>query len=235
MFNFFKNKKINEENTLKENTKEFLGTFEKIIKNTKDIMLLKQMLKFIANNIQSEIFLKYYYYDKNYPFGGIIGLIQRSLDLGEEYSYKRLEKELELKIIETPIISCVGIGDKIEYCLNNIGKINNNKFDGRNINISTILIEPLGLVLVNNGGHHSVNSAIIQNEGNIYINEIRNISKILDRYKFDGENYIEIETNKKINSNCLIDKSKPLLYSLGILFEIARLLKNNNIDLIEVG
>ena len=119
--------------------------------------------------------------------------------------------------------------------MNNIGKINNNKFDGRNINISTILIEPLGLVLVNSGGHHSVNSAIIQNEGNIYINEIRNISKILDRYKFDGENYIEIETNKKINSNCLIDKSKPLLYSLGILFEIARLLKNNNIDLIEVG
>ncbi|MFQ7834587.1 MAG: DUF6710 family protein [Mediterraneibacter gnavus] len=51
-------------------------------------------------------------------------------------------------------------------------------------NIQTVLIEPLGLVVVDNG-NHSVNAAIVYNEGEIIANTVIDISEALERYRFD--------------------------------------------------
>lgn len=76
--------------------------------------------------------------------------------------------------------------------MDGIGECNKNPFDGKanTGNINACLINPLGLVLVDNG-NHSVNSAIIHNEGEIIVKTIVDISPVLEKYKFNGK-YFEI-------------------------------------------
>lgn len=70
------------------------------------------------------------------------------------------------KIADTPIISCIWNYTRIFNALQTIGTCNNNPFDvdANILNIDSLLINPLGLVIVR-GGNHSTNSAIVHNEG----------------------------------------------------------------------
>lgn len=106
-----------------------------------------------------------------------------------------------------------------------IGQCNDNPFDGEQYktNIHSILINPLGIVIVQ-GGNHSTNSAIIHNEGNLIVNNEVDISPLFKKYKFDGSDYINLETNEKVNIHFLKNNSQPFLYSLGLLFEISRIM-----------
>ena len=81
-----------------------------------------------------------------------------------------------------------------------LGEINKNPFNGISFayNIQAVLIEPLGLVVVDNG-NHSVNAAIIYDEGEIIVNTVIDISEVLERYRFDGKKYVSVETNKIVN------------------------------------
>ena len=45
------------------------------------------------------------------------------------------------------------------------------------------------------------------------------------RYKFNGKDYVDIITNEKINNNFLKNNSEPFIYTLGLFFEMARVLK----------
>ena len=86
-------------------------------------------------------------------------------------------------------------------------------------------LEPLGLVVVDNG-NHSVNAAIIYDEGEIIVNTVIDISEVLERYRFDGKKYVSVETNKIVNIENLKNNSEPFTYTFGLLFEMARVLKN---------
>ena len=75
-------------------------------------------------------------------------------------------------------------------------------------------------------GNHSVNAAIIYDEGEIIVNTVIDISEVLERYRFDGKKYVSVETNKIVNIENLKNNSEPFTYTFGLLFEMARVLKN---------
>ena len=79
--------------------------------------------------------------------------------------------------------------------------------------------------------NHSINSAIIKEEGKLPIYNEISLKKFLNLYRFDGEKYLFIENNKPIDCSWCIDSCKPMLKELGYLFEIGRVLFNNNIEL----
>lgn len=70
-----------------------------------------------------------------------------------------------------------------------------------------------------------MNSAIVHNEGEIIANVTVDISPVLEKYKFNGKDYVDIITNVKINNNFLKNNSEPFIYTLGLFFEMARVLK----------
>lgn len=70
-----------------------------------------------------------------------------------------------------------------------------------------------------------MNSAIVHNEGEIIANVTVDISPVLEKYKFNGKDYVDIITNEKINNNFLKNNLEPFIYTLGLFFEMARVLK----------
>lgn len=72
----------------------------------------------------------------------------------------------------------------------------------------------MGIYYIYNG-NHSTNAGIVNSDGTIQVEEYLDISYLYDEYKFDGEYLSNIN-----NSHERI----PLLFELGVLFEIGRLL-----------
>ncbi|WP_196607220.1 DUF6710 family protein [Pectinatus frisingensis] len=231
--------KINESNStyIKENTEVFLNDFAKLVE-ARNIATIKYLLKFLTNSIQGELITKSYYNNKVYPDS--INYITQTFFIGQPYENYYKPCNLCMEIKTTPIITCVWNHKRIIEQLSKIGKNNKNPFNGESEesaqNITATLLTPLGLVLVNNG-NHSVNSALVQNEGRITVKYIIDMATSFKRYKFDGENYIYIgndkeKVSKKINDGHLKNNSEPFTYTMGLLFEIARILSKNNINLV---
>ena len=190
---------------------------------------VRSVIKFMANSIQSELLTKCMYNDRNYPEIDYIRAILNSflLDLSFDFGQKC---NIHLKVQNTPIISCVWNHSRMIDGLMGLGEINKNPFNGISFayNIHAFLIEPLGLVVVDNG-NHSVNAAIVYNEGEIIVNTVIDISEVLEKYRFDGKKYVNIETNKKVNIKNLKNNSESFTYTFGLLFEMARVLKMQKI------
>lgn len=70
-----------------------------------------------------------------------------------------------------------------------------------------------------------MNSAIVHNEREIIANVTGDIYPVLEKDKFNGKDYVDIITNEKINNNFLKNNSEPFIYTLGLFFEMARVLK----------
>lgn len=70
--------------------------------------------------------------------------------------------------------------------------------------------------------------AIIHNEGEIIVKTIVDISPVLEKYKFNGKYFENIITNEIINDDTLKNNSEPFLYTLGLLFEMARVLNEKS-------
>lgn len=233
MFKWFKNNNeikdiSSQENSetekvsLQENTEQFIDDFSKLVKDGNQTTI-NRFIKFMANSVQGELISKCLYNDRNYSNYTNYILYSLVLDLPMEELPKC---SCTVKVTETPIISCIWKCESIFCNLRTIGICNNHPFDGiaNSINITSYLINPLGLVIVNSG-NHSVNSAIVHNEGEIKPNNTIDISPVLEKYRFDGENYVDIGTNEKIYNTSLKNNSEPFTYTLGLLFEMARVLK----------
>ena len=220
---FKKQKKKQQGVTIEENTQIFIEDFKKLVDEGKKESV-RSVIKFMANSIQSELFTKCMYNDRNYQGIGYMRAILNSflLDLSFDFWQKC---NIHLKVQNTPIISCVWNHSRMIDGL--MGEINKNPFNGISFayNIHAFLIEPLGLVVVDNG-NHSVNAAIVYNEGEIIVNTVIDISEVLEKYRFDGKKYVNIETNKKVNIKNLKNNSESFTYTFGLLFEMARVLKN---------
>ena len=221
---FKKQKKKQQGVTIEENTQIFIEDFKKLVDEGKKESV-RSVIKFMANSIQSELFTKCMYNDRNYQGIGYMRAILNSflLDLSFDFWQKC---NIHLKVQNTPIISCVWNHSRMIDGLMGLGEINKNPFNGISFayNIHAFLIEPLGLVVVDNG-NHSVNAAIVYNEGEIIVNTVIDISEVLEKYRFDGKKYVNIETNKKVNIKNL-NNSESFTYTFGLLFEMARVLKN---------
>lgn len=222
---FKKQKKKQQGVTIEENTQIFIEDLKKLVDEGKKESV-RSVIKFMANSIQSELFTKCMYNDRNYQGIGYMRAILNSflLDLSFDFWQKC---NIHLKVQNTPIISCVWNHSRMIDGLMGLGEINKNPFNGISFayNIHAFLIEPLGLVVVDNG-NHSVNAAIVYNEGEIIVNTVIDISEVLEKYRFDGKKYVNIETNKKVNIKNLKNNSESFTYTFGLLFEMARVLKN---------
>lgn len=222
---FKKQKKKQQGVTIEENTQIFIEDFKKLVDEGKKESV-RSVIKFMANSIQSELFTKCMYNDRNYQGIGYMRAILNSflLDLSFDFWQKC---NIHLKVQNTPIISCVWNHSRMIDGLMGLGEINKNPFNGISFayNIHAFLIEPLGLVVVDNG-NHSVNAAIVYNEGEIIVNTVIDISEVLEKYRFDGKKYVNIETNKKVNIKNLKNNSESFTYTFGLLFEMARVLKH---------
>ena len=222
---FKKQKKKQQGVTIEENTQIFIEDFKKLVDEGKKESV-RSVIKFMANSIQSELFTKCMYNDRNYQGIGYMRAILNSflLDLSFDFWQKC---NIHLKVQNTPIISCVWNHSRMIDGLMGLGEINKNPFNGISFayNNHAFLIEPLGLVVVDNG-NHSVNAAIVYNEGEIIVNTVIDISEVLEKYRFDGKKYVNIETNKKVNIKNLKNNSESFTYTFGLLFEMARVLKN---------
>lgn len=222
MFKGFQKNNRMENVSLEENTKHFIDDF-KIIVEQNNQTTINRFIKFMANSVQGELISKCLYNNRSYA--EYIEYVIHSLVLNLSYEEFH-ECSIKFNVTETPIISCIWNYTRMFDNLKRIGKCNKNPFDGEaySVNINAYLINPLGLVIVYNG-NHSVNSAIVHNEGEIIANAAVDISPVLEKYRFNGKDYVDIITNKKINDNFLKNNSEPFIYTLGLFFEMARVLK----------
>lgn len=207
---------------LEENTKHFIDGFKKLVEQNNQ-PTINRLIKFMADSVQGELISKCLYNDRNYAEYTRYIVYSLVLNLSFEEFH---ECSIKFNVEEPPIISCIWNYTRMFDSLEYIGKCNKNPFDGdaHSGNINACLINPLGLVIVDNG-NHSVNSAIVHNEGEIIANVTVDISPVLEKYKFNGKDYVDIITNEKINNNFLKNNSEPFIYTLGLFFEMARVLK----------
>ena len=212
---------------LKENTKKFIEMFSEFVEEANNESIRKT-IKFLTNSIQGELMVKSFYNNRNYREYTRSITASLLLDLQNE-EFQECDRILDAA--QTPIISCIWDINRIKDNICSIGSCNDNLFDGEKYswNIEAYLIEPLGLVIVENG-NHSVNAALVHGEGKIIAKNKIDISPCLERYQFNGEDYINIGTGEKIKCPYLIQNSKPFTYILGLLFEIARILKEKQSD-----
>lgn len=193
---------------LEENTKHFIDGFKKLVEQNNQ-PTINRLIKFMANSVQGELISKCLYNDRNYAEYTRYIVYSLVLNLSFEEFH---ECSIKFNVEETPIISCIWNYTRMFDSLEYIGKCNKNPFDGdaHSGNINACLINPLGLVIVDNG-NHSVNSAIVHNEGEIIANVTVDISPVLEKYKFNGKDYVDIITNEKINNNFQIKEFKQNL------------------------
>lgn len=214
------------EKEIKENTIKYLEGFEKIVE-TKNIDNIKHVIKFMANTIQGLLNVWVYYNNRNKDFNLSI---RKSLMLDKINSdYKPCKYTCDIK--STPIISCVWNYERVIDNIIHIGICNEKPFKGiDNSNVCGLIIEPIGLIVITDG-NHSINSAIIHNEGQVQIDKCYDLSDLFVKYRFDGIDFQDIETNNRINIGYLVNDSKPLFYELGLIFEMGKILNKYDINL----
>lgn len=224
----WKKTKTTIEITIEENTKVFLEDFKNLVRNN-DIITISNLIKFMANSVQGELLTKCLYNDRNYK--EYIRHITHSLLLDLPFENYQTYK-VKVDISRTPIISCIWNHSRMIDSLMHIGVCTKNPFDGVTHagNIHATLFKPLGLVIVE-GGNHSVNSAIVHNEGEIIVDTVVDITPVLEKYYFNGKEYIDITTNIRINDKFLKNDSQPFTYILGLLFEMGRVLNEYSVNL----
>ncbi len=126
-----------------------------------------------------------------------------------------------------PILPTVWERSRLSKCLAAIGTENNRwKEDESNHYIDLLL--PMGISIVH-GGNHSITTGMVKCEGIIKVgqethNNIYDISALYDFMKFDGTYYI------RISDNSIICKANS--FEFGCIFEIGRIIKDNNISFI---
>ncbi len=219
--NLFK-KDMKENISIEENTSIFINDFEEIVKQG-DIEEINKLIKFMANSVQAELMTKCTYNDRNYIsyFEYIKNSFLVDVDCKENSKYNTV-----IQIASTPIISCIWNNDRVICALKNINEKVKNSFDGitHANNIRAYRIESLGLVVVRNG-NHSANSAIIHGEGELIVDTIIDITPALEKYRYNGKDFVDIKTQKKINSKYMKNGSEPFTYTMGLMFEMTRIMK----------
>lgn len=215
--------------SIEQNTEEFIRNFKDILrKGTPETVY--GFVKFLANSIQGQLITKCLYNDRNYF--SIVSRLPRNilLDLSSNY-YMDYNKTIDIK--KTPVISCIWKNKSMVDCLTSINRFSGEEFDGikHSNNIFSFIVKPIGLVVVY-GGNHSVNSAIVHGEGEITVKNMIDISPILEKYRFTGKEYVSVKSGKTIYNRNLKNGSEVVVYELGLMFEMSRVLKELGISLV---
>ncbi len=132
-----------------------------------------------------------------------------------------LQKPLQINLANNVVWPSPWKIDRFANAISRIGKDVENPFEFKDYNHFSFLMMPIGITFITNG-NHSITSGVIKGEGTILVNEIKDISYHCEKYYFDGEYMRRITDNKKIY--------KIEQFECGVLFEISKLIRKNNIN-----
>jgi len=198
---------------------------KKIIKEEgRNLLPIKVYIDSIGESVRQRYILKLYCGEK------VIMAADLFEDLGfrlkkyfsEDTSREGDEYEYEICLNKHLIIPAAWNKDRFVSNVTKIGRDCNNPFSYDFINHMSYLFFPIGIVILYNG-NHSVLTGILKNEGKIKTNNAFDLRNKYNQIRFDGTYYREIETDE------ILHKVKN--FELGAIFEIGRVLAENNIDL----
>ena len=157
--------------------------------------------------------------DRNIEVYGVFNKLLRSMDIKE--------KVVEIKY-ETVPLSVFDIlinpwnGRRVISNLMNINRENKNEFSlSKNpTNIQNYLLEPLGLLVCEQGNHSQFAGARAGSKMTKITHKV-DISELYEKVYFDGENFIEKEKGKV----CKIPGNKEIIFYTGVIFELGKFLK----------
>lgn len=232
----FKKEFKREENIKKEKLKEILSIAEEIIIESKNKTYkehpINALIKALTEKAQQDILFDLYSRKENSKY---IRYLFNSIPRVEvnEKNIQKIENNYNGKIdvARDNIISGPWSKDRFIRSMINIGEgclWGKWKEDLNNHHVN--YYQPLNLYLVTNG-NHSIACGILKHEGEI-TNNIRyyNLKAYYDYILFDGVNYKEIEgCNETIK--IVQDEDEGILFEIGAIFEIGRLIAKYEVDL----
>lgn len=195
---------------------------------------LKSIIKFLSIGIQNEINAFCCLSANKDVLNKHTGeMINRSLIPEKTFLDEIKPCKYIVNIKKDPVLTSLwNEGRQFDNYFTNVGKINNNPFDGLNKKhrhyIHSIRYLPLGIVVVTQR-NHSINAAIIHNEGFFECDRCIDMRRYFNNYFFDGIKYKK--NGLEINDDVLYGGCRPFDYRFGVLFELGKILNQHNITL----
>jgi len=215
---------INEKNI--DNKKRFKNILQLVSENDKDkkevattiieLIVTKLNLTQALNSIEN---LETNSEDRNIEVYGVFDKLLRSMNIKSLSSIK-LKEEVPLSL--SKLLMNPWNGRRVISNLLNINSHKNNEFDPAKFpsNIQNYLLEPIGIILSEQGNHSQFSGASSGDRTTIITHKI-DISELYSKVKFDGDNFIENETKKTCN---LPGVNKEIIFYTGVIFELGRIL-----------
>lgn len=149
---------------------------------------------------------------------------QTTLDIC--HTSTKISSQIPFDISFQPAISSPWNSQRLVRSFGSIGKQVSNPFHFEEINhMNSLLIFPLNLLIIGNG-YHSSTSGIFDIESIYYPQDLLDISDWYKEIYFDGNFFKHITCDHKLYN--------PENKSLGIIYEIGRLLQQKNISLVDL-
>lgn len=191
---------------------------------------INKLIRILALDIQSDIISHVLNNEYSYFFKPV--LTEQELycqkchtSIGCSHHIYRPEKPIPFDLSVNPVISPCWNIDRLICALGNIGPhIRPFTFDKAN-HFSSILIMPINLLIIGNGFHSSA-SGIYDTNAIYYPKYILDISNWYKTIHFNGIAFYHSACNHSLYS--------PEQKEIGIIYEIGRLLIENNLNLIKL-
>lgn len=138
---------------------------------------------------------------------------------------EKIDTDVEIDLDTFPIITGVWRLERLAKAVKTYGS-KEKPWEEKTANHEVNFYLPMGVV-VSTQGHHSITAGDTKGVGKIHIHKgsnhkIYNMSALYDIIRFDGENYISKKTGEFI--------TKAASFEFGCIFEIGRLLYENDVD-----
>ena len=226
--------KIKNEKIKKEKLKEILTVAEEIIIKAKNKKYkehpVNAIIKALTDKAQQDFLFDLYSRKSNSEYGGRLFYSIPSVEVnGSMINKECSNSDRKIDIARDNIISGPWNKERFINSIINIGEgCSWGEWKEHSNNHFVNYYKPLNLYLVTNG-NHSITCGILKNEGEI-INNITcyNLNTYYDYICFDGVSYKEIEG---CSETIKIYQGKEIIFEIGAIFEIGRLILKYKIDL----
>lgn len=168
----------------------------------------------VLNNLMMQLFTGQEVSNASYLLDDLLFSCDNCLTLDENST-------LSIDLKDNLVIPVAWNKDRFIDNLISIGSDCGKPFKFHSINHMGTVFLPIGVTIVYNG-NHSILTGILKREGSISPRQVINLAFLYDRIKFDGMSYRDIKNNSLIQ--------KVNYFELGAIFEIGRLLVQNNFN-----
>lgn len=198
--------------------------------NLTRINAINKLIRILSLNIQENIISHVLNSEYSYFFESVLTkpelyCCKCNTSISCSYNIYRPERPISFDLSINPVISPCWNSDRLICALGNIGPhIRPFSFDKLN-HFSSILIMPINLLIIGNGFHSST-SGIYDTNAIYHPEYILDISNWYKTIHFNGIAFYHSACNRLLYS--------PEQKEIGIIYEIGRLLIENNLNLMEL-